>query len=58
MEKYGCEVIDGYDYLVIRTTLGDKFKFLIMEDNESKSALTITYFVKPKIMTIEDDADR
>ena len=33
MDKYTCEVIDNYDYLVIETTLGDKFKFLLMDDN-------------------------
>lgn len=29
MASYNFEVIDNYDYLVIKTTLGDTFKFLV-----------------------------
>lgn len=43
MSSYNFENIDDYDYLVIKTDLGDTFKFLISDNEEAKKALLITY---------------
>lgn len=58
MEKYACEIIDDYDYLAIRTTVGDKLRFLIMDNDETKAALTLVYMTKPKVVLSEDEIDR